>query len=522
MLKKFDSIPKDKLFLILLSVSSTLALQKVLVLYHEIRRKGLKQVFISFASKILRNFRSVRDQIEKEDVKARESMLAQFTSMTQTPFTQLPLKSTKDVLEILRNRAGYDSSHRNENRLSGSIYHGGDDINHVAAEAMRLFTFANPLHPEIFPSVRQMDCEIVKMTLEIFHGNEDCCGVLSSGGTESLLLAVLAYREWGRARGIFEPEIVMPETVHAAVSKAAYYFGVHLIKLKIDRKTGLASLRDFERNINSNTVAIFGSAPGFPHGIFDQIEDLGKLALKKRINLHVDACLGGFLIPFVEAAGYPVQPCDFRVKGVTSISCDLHKYGYTPKGVSILMYLNSKLRRYQYFSCPDWPGGLYATPNISGSRAGVLTAGAWAVLMHMGKEGYTSCAREIMEAANYIRENSICEDLQIIGNPSFSIISWTSTTLNPHAVGAVLKRIGRWDLNHLQNPDAFHLCVTYANSKQAKEFVSDLFKAVEIVKNEPGLNDGVVALYGAVANVPDKSIVGELTLNYIDFLFSLK
>lgn len=524
MLRKLDinDLPKEKIIIVALSVTGTILLQKSLSLYHEVRRKGLKDVVIKFTSRILRNFQSVRDQIEKENTKAKESLLVQFTSMTQSAITSLPDQGHSDILHLLRTRAGYDSSNRDNGRLSGSIYHGGADLNEIASEAMKLFTFSNPLHPEVFPSVRQMDCEIISMTLNLFNGSQDSCGVLTSGGTESLLLAVLAYREWGKARGISEPEIVMPETVHAAVSKACFYFGVHLVKVPVSRTTGEVNVRDLQKNISNSTVAIFASAPGFPHGIFDPIGEIAKLAIRKGINFHVDACLGGFLIPFAEAAGFEVPVCDFRIPGVTSISCDIHKYGYSPKGVSVLMYSSPKLRRFQYFSCPDWPGGLYATPNISGSRAGVLTAGAWAVLMYMGREGYTKCAREIMEAAKYIRENSQSPDLQIIGNPNFSIVSWTSSTLNPHAIGAVMKKIGKWDLNHLQNPDAFHICVTYANAKQAHQFVEDLKKAVEIVRNEPGINDGVVALYGAVASVPDKSIIGDITMNYVDFLFSLK
>lgn len=367
-----------------------------------------------------------------------------------------------------------------------------------------------------------MECEIVQMTLNLFNGKEDNCGVLTSGGTESLLLSVLAYREWGKSKGISEPEIIMPETVHAAVSKAGHYFDVTLRKVKIDHRTGMVNVRDIERQINRNTVAIYASAPGFPHGVFDPIEEIGRLAQRYKVNFHVDACLGGFLTPFVEAAGFPVPVCDFRVKGVTSISCDIHKFGYAPKGISVLMYADKHIRRFQYFCCTDWNGGLYLTTNLSGSRAGVLTAGAWAVLMSIGKEGYVNCAREIMEAANYIKENSKFPDLEVIGTPELSVIAFTSKTLNPHAIGAALKNIGGWNLNHLQNPDAFHICITYANASQAKQFVSDLEQAVNSVRSDPNSNSDVVALYGMVAKVPDKDIIGEICLNYGDFMFGFK
>lgn len=500
----------------------TISLQKAYSIYKDARKQGWRRYIISKVSGFLRSFGSIKEKIAIENQKSRESFRKTFDNLTHDPILTLPDRPLPNILELITARAESDSAHRVISRLSGALYHGGDQLSEIANQAMRLYTFANPLHPDIFPSIRQMECEIVQMTLNLFNGKEENCGVLTSGGTESLLLSVLAYRQWGRSKGITEPEIIMPETVHAAVSKAAYYFGITLKKVKIDHNTGTVKVRDIESQINRNTVAIYASAPGFPHGIFDPIEELAQLALKYRINLHVDACLGGFLTPFVEAAGYKVPICDFRVKGVTSISCDIHKFGYTPKGISILMYACEELRRFQYFSCSDWPGGLYLTTNTSGSRPGVLSAGAWAVMMSIGKEGYINCAKEIMEAANYIKENSKFPDLEIVGKPELSIVAFTSKTLNPHAIGAALKSIGKWNLNHLQNPDGFHLCVTYANAGEAKQFVSDLEKAVDLIRNDPKLNSDVVALYGMVAQIPDKSIVEEISLNYGDFLFSFK
>ena len=500
----------------------TISVQKAYSIYKNARKQGWRRYIISKVSGFLRKFGSIKEKIATENQKSRESFRKTFDDMTYEPILTLPDQPLPNILELITARAESDSTHRVNNRLSGALYHGGNHLSEIATQAMRLYIFANPLHPDIFPSIRQMECEIVQMTLNLFNAKEENCGVLTSGGTESLLLSALAYRQWGRSKGITEPEIIMSESVHAAVSKAAHYFGITLKKVKIDHGTGAVSIRDIERQINGNTVAIYASAPGFPHGIFDPVEELGQLALKYRINLHVDACLGGFLTPFVELAGYKVPICDFRAKGVTSISCDLHKFGYTPKGISVLMYASQELRRFQYFSCSDWPGGLYLTTNTSGSRPGVLSAGAWAVMMSIGKQGYIDCAKEIMEATNYIKENSKFPDLEIIGTPVLNIVAFTSKTLNPHAIGAALKSIGKWSLNHLQNPDAFHLCVTYANAGEASQFVSDLKKAVDLIRDNPKMNSDVVALYGMVAQIPDKSIVEEISLNYGDFLFSFK
>lgn len=524
MLRKFlnHRISDRDLILISTTLIGTLSIQRLFSALKAIRRQGWKQYFIKKITSILRKFGSVKKQIAEENKKTRESFRKTFEAITQDPILIMPNKPLPDILQQLQNRAQFDKSHRIDNRLSGALYHGGENLSEIASRAMSLYIFANPLHPDIFPSIRQMECEIVQMTLNLFNANESNCGVVTSGGTESLLLSVLAYREWGKSKGITEPEIILPETVHAAVSKAAFYFNITLLKVKIDQKTGMVNVRDIEKRISRNTIAIYASAPGFPHGVFDPIEELGRLAQKYKINFHVDACLGGFLTPFAEAAGFKVPVCDFRVKGVTSISCDVHKYGYTPKGISVLMYADEHIRRFQYFSCSDWNGGLYLTTNMSGSRPGVLSAGAWAVMMSIGKDGYTNCAREIMEAANYIKENSKFPGLEIIGTPELSIISFTSTTLNPHAIGAALKSIGNWNLNHLQNPDAFHICITYANASQAKQFVSDLEKAVDFVRNNPGSNSDVVALYGMVAKIPDKGIIEEISLNYGDFMFGFK
>lgn len=523
MLRKLrvERLKDERVVLVLSTITGTLVFQKVLKLLRLFRRQGIKPVLKTFFTRLMMRFKFVQEKIDKEDAKVKEMFKNHFDKLTDNKIEVIPEQGSQEYLQILKNRSEQDGKSICENRISGSIYYHGGSLLNVSAEAMKYYTHANPLHPEIFPSVRQMECEIVQMTLNIFNGPSGSCGTLTSGGTESLLLAMLAYREWGKNKGISDPEVIVSDTIHAAIDKAAFYFNINLIKLKADKTTGKLNPSQVKSYINSRTVAIFGSAPNFPHGIFDPLEELGQLALRYKINFHIDACLGSFLLPFAKDAGFDIPLCDFRVPGVTSISCDPHKYGYTPKGVSVIMYRTSGLRRLQYFTCPDWTGGLYATPTIAGSRPGVISAGAWAVITSMGKSGYVECAKKILSASKFIIENTQIPDLKIIGKPLLSIVSFTSETLNPHAIGDNLSKIGKWKIDHLQNPNAFHFCVTMANADQVENFVEDLKKAVECVRNDPEAGKTeTVALYGAIAKVPDKGIVGNLSLNYVDCLFS--
>ena len=310
--------------------------------------------------------------------------------------------------------------------------------------------------------------------------------------------------------------------MHAAIDKAAFYFGVILIKVKVDKDTRKVNPQAVRKQINSRTVAIFGSAPNYANGIIDPLEILGNLALLYGINFHIDACLGGFLYPFMEDAGFPIEICDFRIKGVTSISCDIHKYGYTPKGLSILMYSSNELRRLQYFTETEWPGGLYVTPTLAGSRPGVLSAGGWAVVMSMGREGYVECAREIMKAARFIKEGiAEIENIKIVGDPLMTVIALESDTLNIHAIGNAMTKIRGWGVSPLHNPNGIHFTVTYANCSQAENFIEDLRKAVLEVEIDPESEHyETAALYGMVASTPDKSLVGDISKHFADCLFT--
>ena len=313
---------------------------------------------------------------------------------------------------------------------------------------MESYLLSNPLHPDIFPSVRQMESEIVNMTLNLFHPTPGCVGTMTTGGSESLICAMHAYKNWGtKVRGIRHPEIVACVTVHAAVDKAADYFNMHLIQVPVDPKTQKVDLKALENAISSNTVCIIGSAPNYCAGIIDDIPRMGAIAKRHRVGLHVDACMGGFVLPFAKMCEYDIPEFDFAVEGVTSISADAHKYGNTPKGVSILMWRDSELRKHQYVAITDWTGGIYATPTLTGSKAGSTSVGAWACMMHLGRRGYMDISRKIMQAATYIRQEvSLMEDISITGDPKGTITAFESKKLNVYLIYDLLKEKG-WRLN---------------------------------------------------------------------------
>ncbi|RKO90708.1 pyridoxal phosphate-dependent transferase, partial [Blyttiomyces helicus] len=345
-------------------------------------------------------------------------------------------------------------------KVSGAIYHGGDDISALITEAFGLFTISNPLHPEVFPGIRKMEAEVVSMVLRMYNAPPSACGSVTSGGTESILMAIKAYRDRGlEEKGITEPEMVVPVTLHAAVDKAASYFKIKLVHIPVDASTGKVDVQKMARAINRNTIMVAGSAPNFPHGIIDDLPAIAALARKHNIGMHVDCCLGGFLVPFMEKAGYPLPHfCDFRLEGVTSISADTHKYGFAPKGSSVVMYRTKELRNYQYFVTTEWPGGLYASPSIAGSRPGALIAGCWAMMVHFGESGYVRSTQDIIGAARRISSGiETIPQLHLIGDPLLSVVAFAARApMNTYAVADLLTRKG-WHLNVLQNPPAIHI-----------------------------------------------------------------
>jgi glutamate/tyrosine decarboxylase-like PLP-dependent enzyme len=444
-------------------------------------------------------------------------------------FTELPPEGhpREQILAWIGEMKDQEEARWKQGFASGAVYHGDSDHVDFVNQAYALESQANPLHADLWPSITKFESEIVAMTAHMLGADPELgaeeggvCGAVTSGGTESILLAMKTYRDWARAeRGIRRPEMVLPVTAHAAFDKAAEYFKIKTVKIPVD-EAFRADVEAARRAIGRRTAVVVGSAPSFPHGAIDPIAELSSLAREKGVGFHVDACLGGFLLPWAEELGYPVPAFDFRLPGVTSMSADTHKFGYAAKGTSVVLYRGSQLRRYQYFTATEWPGGLYLSPTFAGSRPGGLSAACWAAMVSIGENGYREAARRILETATRIRKGvEGIPALRILGNPLF-VIAFDSPEVDIYLVLDEMTARG-WSLNGLHNPPCVHLCVTLRQTRPgvAERFVEDLRESVEKAREGPRSEGGMAPIYGMAATLPFRGLVDEILRRYLDLLY---
>jgi sphinganine-1-phosphate aldolase len=370
------------------------------------------------------------------------------------------------------------------------IYGTDMDVMQFSADAYKMYLTENGLDPTSFPSLLKLETEVIGMLSDLLHGGESACGNLTSGGTESVMLAVKTARDWARANKaeINRPEMIIPETAHPCFQKAAHYLGLEVKIVPVDPETFRADTKAMEAAISSQTILLVGSSPSYAHGVIDPIEELAAIAKSKGLLFHVDCCVGGMYLPFAEMLGYDLPLFDFRVDGVTSISCDLHKFGYVPKGCSSVLYKNKELRQYQLFSCSNWPGYTIVNPAVTSSKSGGPMAGAWAMFKHWGKDGYKKAVKACQEAtASFIDGLKEIPELQLLGNPDMSLLSFKS--LSPdvsifHLIDAMNKK--GW---HLQlqlashaSKEAVHLSITHFNTPHITALLADLKATVAELK----------------------------------------
>ena len=469
----------------------------------------------------------LRERIEREYDRLLSKLRAElkpyrgrFATYQRLPERGLP---AADVLTEMRALAEQEHERWRSGHVSGAVYHGGDEHLRLLSDVYALHSQSNPLHADVWPSATKYEAEIISMTAGMLGAAEaegQVCGSVSSGGTESILLAMKAYRDCARAeRGILRPEIVVPETAHAAFDKAAEYFGIRRVNVPVgaDLRADVAAMR---AAISEQTIALVASTPSYPHGVIDPVGELAELARSRGIGLHVDACLGGFILPFARELGHPVPPFDFRVRGVTSMSADTHKYGYAAKGTSVVLYAKPELRRYQYFVATDWPGGLYFSPTLSGSRPGALSAACWAALVHMGHDGYLDAARRILDTAARIRAGvQRIPGLRLLGD-SLWIITFGSDEFDIYRVLDAMSHRG-WSLNGLHRPACVHLCVTLRHTEPgvAERFSQDLSESVNEARDTSAGGSGLAPIYGLAASLPVRGAVADLIRRYVDLLY---
>jgi glutamate/tyrosine decarboxylase-like PLP-dependent enzyme len=434
----------------------------------------------------------------------------------------LPQKglSREEVLNTLKSFKSGDVKWH-EGQLFGLIYEAGPEVEALVKEASALFLIENGLSPMAFPSLVKMETEVVSNVISLSGGDDETVGSFTSGGTESIFMALKAARDWARHTypQIEAPEMVVPVTAHPAWNKAAHYLDIKIsmTPVKDDLRADVAAMQNA---ITKNTIILGGTAVTYPHGMVDPVEEIGALAEKKNLWLHVDACLGGLMLPFLKRLGHEIPPYDFSVPGVTSISADIHKYAYTPKGVSTVMYRNRDFRKFQIFAYADWPGGVYATPCLAGARPGGTMAAAWAVMHYLGAEGFMALAQKARAATEKLIEgiNAIAQ-LYVLGDPDATVFAFGSDEINIYELSARMAGVG-WHMEAQQLPPSLHMTVSPVHLSVADKFLDDLRRiAPEVPPADSQDLSQQAAMYAMLGTMPDRSMAREFAVDYINDLY---
>jgi sphinganine-1-phosphate aldolase len=390
------------------------------------------------------------------------------------------------------------------------VYSPGEDPAAVTREAYLYFLSENGLDPTVFPSLLKLETDVVRATINLLRGDSNAVGHLTTGGTESIMLAVKTARDKARVEHpeITQPEMVLPKTAHAAFHKAAHYLSVKPILVDIDPQTFKIQPKDMRRAITPNTILLVASAPSYSQGVIDPIEEIGKIAQEKNLLFHVDACVGGLHLSFMRKLDYAVPDFDFTIPGVTSISTDLHKYGYAAKGCSVIMYRSKEIRKYQIFACTDTTGYTLINPTMLSSKTGGPMAGAWAILNFLGEEGYKKIVREVQEATRKLIEGvKALEDLQVLGEPAMCMFSFKSDTINVYQLADEMSKRGWYIQGQFSTPLTprnLHISVSHGTIHNVEALLRDLREGVEVVKSQPSIDsDAIKAMVNTALQSPD-------------------
>ncbi|MCB9557891.1 MAG: aspartate aminotransferase family protein [Deltaproteobacteria bacterium] len=387
----------------------------------------------------------------------------------------------------------------------------------LGEEVLRQFCWNNALDARAFPSALVLEREVVAIAAGHLSGDAQVCGNFTSGGTESIILAVKAARDRARVRGVSAPEMILPQSAHPAFHKAAQLLGLRVISVPVDGQQLTADVPAIAAAINAQTALIVGSAPSYAHGVLDPIDALGELAIAHDLPLHVDACIGGFVLPLFEALGQTIAPFDFRVPGVSSISIDFHKYAGTPLGASVVLYREPALRRHQIFSFSGWPGYALVNPTLQSSRSAGPLAATWAMLHSLGRPGYLAIAQRLLDGQQtLLRGLARIDGVRVLGNPVITLCAITSEIVNVFALAEQMRKRG-WRM-HPQfpcgdAPASIHLNVLPVNSAAIPIFLDDLERCVSTLAaaGEPPVSGAFASLAETLTAVaPDQLADGPL------------
>lgn len=412
--------------------------------------------------------------------------------MTHTPTTTLLKRfaekglSAATILAQLQSFKAKDIPWQT-GRAFAYVFEPSAETKDLIKEAYSSFLSENALDPSSFPSLLKLETDIVGIVAELLGGDEQVVGNFTSGGTESIILAVKTARDYFRHHrpDITQPELIVAETAHAAFHKAAHYLGVKLVIVPVNKETFQVEISTVANAITPNTILLVGSAPNYSHGVIDPIVGLADLAKQRGIFCHVDACVGGCYLPFLEMLGYDVPAFNFQVEGVTSMSCDLHKYGYAAKGASVVLYKNPDIRQFQLYVCSDWTGYTIINPTVMSSKTGGPLAGAWAVLHHLGVDGYKEIVQGTQGASQqFIEGIGTIPELRVLGKPVMNLVAVVSQhpQVDIFEIAEMMKKRGWYLQTQLASncsAQALHLNINRANVPFIPELIQDLKQCIQ-------------------------------------------
>lgn len=388
-------------------------------------------------------------------------------------------------------------------KVMAYIYATDPDVKALAEKAYAAFFTENGLDPSAFPSLLQLEREVVGLVAQLLGGDKQTAGNCTSGGTESVMLAIKSARDYARDKqpDIENPEVVIPSTAHPCFYKAGHYLGVKMVSVPVSAETFSVEAADMEAAITENTIMLVGSAPSYAHGVLDPIEAIAALAKKNNLLCHVDACVGGMYLPFLNMLGEELPPFDFRVEGVTSMSCDLHKFGYVPKGCSTILYRDKTLREYQFFASSLWPGYSIVNPTVLSSKTGGPMAGAWAMFQHFGTTGYKKAVQDCQVAKRQLEEGlATIPELELLGQPIMSLLAFASTRedISIFDLAERMKERG-WHLQiqlaSANSPQSIHVTITHFNAPHIPELVADLKTVIAGFEKAPSTTPELLQMF---------------------------
>lgn len=403
-------------------------------------------------------------------------------------------QSAQSILEQLQAKKANDIPWQS-GKTFAFIYDAGPEAMDLVHKAYDCFLTENALDPTAFPSILNMEKEVVGMAASLVNAPDTASGTFTSGGTESVMLMVKAIRDYTRLHKpeITHPEIVLPETAHSCFYKACAYFDLTPVSVSVDPQSFLPRVEDMEAAITNNTVLLVASAPSYAHGVVDPIEAIGQLALKRDLFFHVDSCVGGFYLPFSRKLGFDIPAFDFSVPGVSSMSMDLHKFGYAAKGASLIIYRDGDMKKHQIYACATWTGYSVVNPTITSSRSGGPVAAAWAILNFLGEDGYNNIVKPTMEASQkLIKGINAIDGLQVLGKPAMNMIAFTCEGFNTFSLMKEMKAKGWYlqaQLAYQCSPENLHITVGLTNVPYIDELLIDLAEATARLRKDPPKTD---------------------------------